>query len=254
MWQEITEDDNFERSEGLDLIWQLRADPGNIVISSVDAELENMVYYHSEYRWPAVIGAGGSIAVTVPRAGRFVPAVVVYDSPGRQVYELLVDGTHVGAFLAVEDDNRQRLHFLSRAIDFSGGEKLTFRLGSEAQHITEDILLLARRPPAKERKFEISHVEAACVRLDSAEHLRLTWITTWPARCAVEYGATTAYTDAIAEEEPVANHRVYLPDLSPGSVLHYRIVAPRARGEDVVTGDHTASFAPPPPLPDRLNA
>jgi hypothetical protein len=53
---DITADENFERTEGLDLIWKLQADPANVVLSSVTAELRGLKYYDTEYRWPAVYG------------------------------------------------------------------------------------------------------------------------------------------------------------------------------------------------------
>ena len=102
MLDDITADENFERTEGLDLVWQLQSDPANVVISSVGAELQNMAYYDTEYRWPAVRGASGMITATVPKAGRFHPAVVVYDTAGREAYEVSVDDQRVGRFLAAE--------------------------------------------------------------------------------------------------------------------------------------------------------
>ncbi len=182
MWDEISEDENVDRTEGLDLIRQVQDDPRNIVFRSPEAELQGLVYYHSEYRWPAVIGANGTITVTVPRAGRFIPAVVVYDTSGRQVYELRVDSTPVGVFAALEDDNRQRLYFLREAIYFKGGEKLSVRVGQHPRHVTEDVLLLAERPPMRERSFTVSQVEAGHVQRAGQDQVRLTWTTTWPAR------------------------------------------------------------------------
>ena len=247
MWDEITENERFERTEGLDLVWKLQGDPQNIAISSVGAELEGLVYYHSEYRWPAVIGANGSITITVPKAGRFIPAVVVYDRAGRQVYELSIDGQRAGAFVALEDDNRQRVYFLRQAVDFKGGEQLTFRVGRDTQHVTEDILLLAKRPPIRGRRFEISHVAAGCAKRDGEQEIRVTWTTTWPTKCTVEYGASTAYTEKLTEESAMANHRVYLRGHDPGAVVHYRVVATRPDGEAVVSENKTFTFAPPEP-------
>ena len=245
MLDDITEDENFERTEGLDLIWKLQADPANVVLSSVGAELKGMAYYDTEYRWPAVIGANGSITVTVPRPGKFHPAVVVYDTDGPEAYELLVDGKSLGRFVAAEDDNRQRVHFLKEPIDLRAGQKLTFRTGSAGRHITEDILLLAQKPPVRGRVFEIRQVEAGYVERAGKPELRLTWITTWPAACTVEYGATEQYGQKTTEESPLANHRVFLAGLKPGEKFHYRIVASKADGTQVASPDHTAALAPP---------
>ncbi|MFH1923986.1 MAG: hypothetical protein ABIP48_29380, partial [Planctomycetota bacterium] len=245
---DITENENFETTEGLDLIWRLQADPTNVALSSVGAELEGMSYYDTEYRWPAVRGSRGGMTVTVPKAGSYYPAVVVYDTAGPEAYELEVEGERVGRFLAAEDDNRQRVHFLTRPIDFAGGEKLTFRVGTVGNHITEDILLLAEKPPIRLRKFEMSHQEAARVEREGKPHLRLTWITTWPSACTVEYGASEQYGGKLTEEGPVANHRVFLSGFEPGAEIHYRIVAPRPDGQQVIGGDTVFRFEPPAPV------
>ena len=248
MLDDITADENFERTEGLDLVWQLQADPANVAMSSVGAELSRMAYYDTEYRWPAVYGASGTITVTVPKAGDFYPAIVVYDTAGREAYELQVDGKRVGRFLAAEDDNRQRIHFLSRSIEFAGGEQLTFRTGTVGQHVTEDILLLAEKPPVRNRKFEISQVEAGYTVRDGQPQLRLTWITTWPVACTVQYGLTAACEQNLTEEQPLANHRVFIPELQVGDKVHFRIAASRPDGESVVSPEMEFIFQPPAPV------
>ncbi len=245
---DVTEDENFEVTEGLDLIWELSESADNIVFSSPEAELEGMKLYDTEYRWPAVYGTNGTITVTVPRGGKFYPAVVVYDSAGNQTYEMSIDGKVVGRFVCKEDDNRQRVHFLDHPITFRGGERLTVRVGSTGPNITEDIMLLGQKPPIRSRKFEMSHIEAGYVRKDGEGLMRLTWITTWPAQCRIEYGTSPQYGQVVQEEEALANHRLYLEGLQPGATYHYRIVAPKPDGSEVVSDDMTFKFAPPPPF------
>lgn len=243
-----TGETRFVSTEGLDLIWQLQADPANVVLSSVTAELEGMAYYDTEYRWPAVRGSGGSITVTVPCAGTFYPAVVVYDTAGAERYTLEIDGQAVAAFVAARDDRRQRIYFLDAPREFQGGERLTFRTSGTGSHITEDILLLAQRPPVRTPPFEIRQVEAGYVMREGEAQLRLTWITTWPAACTVEYGLTSDAMQRVTEEAPLANHRVFLTGVQPGAVYQYRIHAPRPDGEPVSTAAATVTFAPPPPF------
>ena len=223
---DIPFDENFEVTEGLDLIWELQADPANICFRTPDAELRNFAYYDAEYRWWAVTGGEGSIKVTVPRAGRYYPAVVVYDSGGREAYELRVDGRRLGAFVAAEDDRRQRIHFLSEALDFKGGETLTFRTGGDGAHVTEDIMLLAAKPPVRGRRFAISQAEATHA---GDGQMRLTWITTWPAACTIIYNDGRERR-TVTEQEAVANHRVYLTDLTPGATYQWRLEASRPDG------------------------
>lgn len=239
---ELVANEGFERTEGLDLIWQLQADPANLVFSSVEAEREGMDYYDAEYRWPAVRGAGGSLTVTVPRAGRFHPAVVVYDAAGRETYELRIDGKVAGRFIAAEDDRRQRIYFLAKPVEFKGGEKLTLRTGGGGAHITEDLFLLAKKPPVRGRAFEIRHVQAEYVNRAGEGAIRLTWITTWPAQCTVTCGG-----QKLTEEKPVANHRVYIPAPATGATWRYRIEAPRPDGKQVSHAG-TVALAPPKPF------
>lgn len=252
----ITQDENFEVTEGLELVWKLQADPANVAISSVGAELEGMAYYDTEYRWPAVRGRSGSITVAVPRSGKFYPALVVYDTAGREAYELRADGRRVGRFVAAEDDNRQRVHFLAQPLDLRKGQKLTFRTGSEGSHITEDLLLLAARPPVRGRRFELSHLEAGCAPRDGRPQARLTWITTWPSACTVEYGTSPQYGRKVAEEEPLANHRVWLADVNLGEKLgeklHYRVTAPRPGGREPLV--ETGVFSLDQPAPPKTTA
>ena len=246
--EDITGDENFRVTEGLDLIWQLQADPGNVVISPVTAELEGLRYYDAEYRWPAVTGGSGKITVTVPRAGTFYPAVVVYDGGGREAYELSVEGRRLGRFVANENDRRQRIHFLSSPVTFEGGEGLSVRVGGEGSHITEDILLLAKEPPIRGRRFELSQVEAGFASVDGVDQERITWITTWPTACTVEYGPQGGPLWQVTEETPVANHRVHLADLQPGQTYHFTIRAPRPDGSVLQSESQSFTFEAPRPF------
>ena len=247
MLDDITADEDFERTEGLDLVWQLQGDPANVVISSVGAELTEHGLLRRRVSLAGGARRGGTITATVPKAGRFYPAVVVYDTAGREAYELSVDGKRVGRFVAAEDDNRQRIHFLSQPIEFRGGEKLTFRTGTVGSHITEDILLLAEKPPVRGRKYELSQVEWGLVVRDGQPQVRLTWITTWPVACTVEYGPTRRLR---TEDRPRSSRwrttACFLPGLKQGETYHFRIVATRPDGTRVSSPDATFVVAPPP--------
>ena len=245
---EIKSDQNFVTTEGLDLIWKLQRDPANICFRSPDAELTNMRYYDAEYRWWAVIGGNGRITVTVPRAGTFFPAVVAYDSAGAEAYEVLVDGQPLGHFVAAEDDRRQRLHFLNQPITFKGGEKLTVKTGSAGPHITEDLMLLAQQPPIRGRQLDIQQIETGLARVEGQDVMRLTWITTWPARCTVEYWGADKKGMTQTEASPLANHRVHLEGLKPGTKYGFRIVAPKPDGTAVKSPDQAFTFQLPKPF------
>ena len=242
-------DKNFSTTEGLDLVWQLQRDPRNVVFSPVTAELDGLKLYDAEYRWPAVSGPRGSVTVRVGKPGRFYPAIVVYDTAGREAYELQIDGRRVGRFVAAEDDNRQRIHVLDRPLDFRGGEKLTWIVDGPGRHITEDIFLLAEKPPLRPREFTLEQVAAGYVERGGRPQVRLTWISTWPAACTIDYGPTAAWGAKVVEPEAVANHRVYLEAVQPGQTVHYRITAPRPAADGAARGPVSAEavlqVAPP---------
>ena len=256
-------DESFESTEGLDLLWELAAQPDNLVFHSPEAELDGMRYWDCEQRWPSVVGNGGTITVTVPRAGTFYPGVVVYDveepthvpriyalidhPPGLGSYEMGIDGEVVGRFWLREQDNRERLFFLDHAVKFKGGERITIRTGPTGVNLTEDILLLRKRPPIRKRAFGIRDPGADCVERDGRLQARLTWRTTWPARCTIEYGAAGAI-QTVTEAGPLANHRVFLDGLEPGSNVRWRIVAPKPDGSEVTSGGMAFVFCAPAPF------
>jgi len=257
------ENEHFESTEGLSLIWELTAQPDNMVFHTPEAELENMWYSESEYRRPAVYGFNGSITITVPRAGRFHPGVVVYDGdlalkmyahhqkefpPGPCSYEMSVDGKVVGRFFPRENDNRQRLFFLSKPIEFKGGERITLRTGPTGGHLTEDIFLLRERPPIRKKEFAIKNIETGVVTLDGRDVVRVTWVTTWPAECRVECGRSADAMKTVVESERLANHRIYLEDLDPNATYRFRIVAPKPDGKELRNGAGTFSFTRPSPF------
>jgi hypothetical protein len=245
---QIASDENFLTTEGLDLIWKLQADPANVCFRSPDAQLKNMAYYDAEYRWWAVRGANGSITVTVPKAGTFYPAVVAYDSGGAETYQMLLDDQPLGHFVAAEDDRRQRIHFLSKPVTFKGGEKLTVKVGGVGSHITEDLMLLAAPPPIRGRKFEVQQIETGLARVEGQDVMRLTWITTWPAACTVEYWGTDKRVMQQQEPSPLANHRLFLSGLKPGTKYGFRLIAPKPDGTPVKTADQAFTFQLPKPL------
>jgi len=259
----------FETAEALPLLWELAATPDNIVFHSPDAELENMAYLHASYRWPAVYGYDGTITVTVPRAGTYYPGVVVYEGEtpislygmpkvqipaGEPSFELSVDGRVLGRFTLREKDSRERLYFLDRPVEFKGGERLTVRTGSAGVHIVEDIMLLRMKPPKRERPFEIRHLSAAYVDTPEGGAMRITWVTTWPARCNLEWGPTPRCEQRLTESEAAVNHRILLRNLERGRTYHYRVSATTPHDKGVHSGTCAFTFTAPAPFEGSARA
>ncbi len=242
---DLTENENFEVTQSMELLWKMQADERNVILNSFqDCEYEGFEYNHSEYRWPSLRkrGGQGTITATVPKAGRFFAGVVVYDSPGPEAYEMSVDGEVVGRFAAREDNRRQRLFFASQPLDFKGGERLVLRASSAGSpHIVEDIVLLLNRPPILEPPREIHDLE---VGWDwDKECMRATWWSTWPVACTLRCGDLE-----ITEEEYTQNHRLYLDELEPERRYACSVEAAAPDGE-AIRSDEVSFFAGEPEAP-----
>ncbi|MEA3400997.1 MAG: hypothetical protein U9R79_07070 [Armatimonadota bacterium] len=223
--------EGFEVTQDMALLWDIHADERNAIINAFrDCEGDGYEYYHSEYRWPAMrrTGAQGTLTTTAPTAGRYHLGAVVYDSPGREVYEMSVGEEVVGTFIAEADNRRQRLFFTPQPLPFNGGEAIALRSAGDGPAIVEDIVLLAERPQKLTPPRELANLE---VTWDwDRECMRATWITTWPVACTLRLGE-----QEIAEEEPLQNHRVYLPELEAGREYELTVNAAEA-------GQHAVQF------------
>ena len=81
---------------------------------------------------------------------------------------------------------------------------------------------------------------------DSAASVRLTWVTTWDAKCKVEYWAEGSQAPAVIDEERSgANHRVVLTDLHPNTPYLFRLSATDRHGKLVECETQTFVTSPP---------
>ncbi len=221
----------FEVTQDMGLLWDIHGDEANTIINSFqDCEGEGYVYYESEYRWPAMrrTAGEGTLTATAPREGRFHLGAVVYDTAGREVFEMSVGDEVIGTFIADADNNRQRLFFTPEPVPIAAGDTITLRAAGEGPAIVEDIVLLPRRPEQRRPARRLEHLE---VGWDwTRQVMRATWITTWPTTCTVRVAG-----EEIVEERAVQNHRVYLPELPAGERLTLTVDAGEA-------GEHSAEF------------
>ncbi|MFQ5808705.1 MAG: hypothetical protein ACE5JM_03710, partial [Armatimonadota bacterium] len=241
----------FEETHGLRLLWELQRRPDTVTIRVGECDLEGFADdVNTSYRAPHVIlrGDSGTITATVPRAGEYYLAVPLYDSGGTPRLRVTLDSAELGVIVARHGNKRTWLFAHPERLRLRGGEKITLEALSPATYMVEDLLLLAERPPAVPRKYEIQAAEGAAEFLPGREDMprgRITWVTTWPGRCTVEYGDTDAYGRTVEEPEAVASHRVYLDGLKLDAVYHYRITATTPDGETLRTEDATVSTTPP---------
>jgi len=237
---DITENQNVSMTRGCDLFEELRADERNVHVPVSDCKLEGFSMVDDEYReWSARrTGSPSKISVSAPQ-GVFRPGVFVRDEGGPERFGIYVDGERRGVGIADEDDNRTKLLFLDDLIEFAGGETVEFRAArTAAGYRVESVIFLAERPETRPRKLELSHFEATQIRPPLSPEpttVRLTWITSWPVACRIEFGEGNERNQSIEEHEPLANHRTFLRGLHAGKRYSARIVAETPIGEDLLS-------------------
>ena len=241
--------ENLRICVGLDLIEREKHNPANVVIPIEDCQLEGFQHDLAyQYREASVrlMARKGRIIGTVPRAGRWHVGFIFYDttSPsdlkGDERFALYIAGKRRGTMVADIDNNRQHLFVLEKPLDLVKGDKIELvTLTTEGIYRTEDLLLLAKLPPAWKRRFDITDLTALPLRDVASPSVRVTWITTWPTKGRVEYGSTPQYGNVVEESVAANCHRVVLTGLKPDATYHYRIVCPRSGGGDVSTAPAT---------------
>ena len=130
------------------------------------------------------------------------------------------------------------------------------RIGGEPYRI-ECAALFAELPPEVEPPCDFGnvHAESVFAETDNDESIaaspssaRLTWVTTWDARCRVEYWAQgTGDISVIEEADPGANHRVILDDLAPDAAYCWRVSASDRSGTRVETAVQSFETSRPSP-------
>jgi len=225
------------------------ADKSNIVIPPADLRLDGFIHDVSEYRVPSVrrTRPGGRMVATVPAAGNWYPGVILYDGPGNERAGIFIDGVERGIAVADADDNRQRLFFLNAPRTFRGGETIEVRaLTATGAYRTENIVLLKERPASRSHVYAFNEVLAA----PAGGGVTLTWTTTWPAACTVEWrGASQGRS---VEELAVNNHRVALGNLPPHAACEFRLTARTRDGRTVESGWRAFRTDPPEPPAGRV--
>ncbi|HSB15320.1 MAG TPA: hypothetical protein VLE22_12745 [Bryobacteraceae bacterium] len=225
----------MEATWGLDVLGRILGDSRNVVVPVDKFQLEGFeVDNVSEYRSPSVTrkGEDARITVTAAKAGTFYPGIIFYDSRGNERIELRVAGVVRGTVIADADDNRERLYFTAEPVAFRGGETIELRaLTADGIYRTENIVLLAERPAPKRREFTITQVEPRSEATARSATAAITWITSWPAACTVEWGENKRHVEELA----VNNHRVRLADLEPEQSYRFRIVARTPEGGEVTS-------------------
>ncbi len=234
-------------TRGLDLFRTVKSDPANMVVKIGNCAFEGFEDdLGSEFNEPSAVrkAAGGRIFVTVPKPGSFHVGFLLYDQAGTERLEIRRGHVRLGVAVADEDDNRTKLFFTKDAFDFKAGEVVELRSARGAgNYRIEDLLFLKKTPKVRPRIFELTHLEATPVWEDDVVKpgtARVTWLTSWPAKCTVRCGGRL-----VTEPEAVANHRVYLDELPVGEKLTLEVTAPKPRDRGSVAERIVFRTTPP---------
>ena len=248
---DLKESQGVRVCDGLALLRRVVEDRKNVVIPIESCKLDGFMHdTRVEYREDSVrrVASHGSITAVVPRAGEWYPAVIFYDGRGDERFLFKVNGEQKGVIVANIDDNRQRLFALEQKLKLARGDTITLELVTPTGvYRTEDFVLLAELPPAWKRTFEISDVSVFVPWDSGGREASVAWITNWPTRGTVKYGATAALGEEITEGLELNNHRVRLAGLAPGKTYRFRIVCPTPDGGERSTEGRFV--AQPPEIP-----
>lgn len=228
-------------TRGLDLFRAVKVDTANAVVKIGNCDFQGFEDdLRSEYKESSAIrtAPGGKIFAAAPRDGTFHVGFLLYDQAGTERLEVRRAGKRLGTAVADEDDNRTKLFFTKEAYDFQAGDRVELRTAqANGSYRVEDFIFLAKAPEIRPRVLEVSDLEATPVwDADAArpDVMRVTWITTWPAKCTVRY-TCAGRTQEVVEKEALANHRIYLEGLKAGATYQAQVVAPKPKGGDVVS-------------------
>ena len=221
--------------------------PSTIRVNVSDMDLEGFIDdTFSEYRERSVVRTipGGSIALAAPRCGLRYLGFVILDSLTVEQVEISIDGVKKGVAEVNGNNQRERLFTLTEPYNFQGGERVRLstpqgkdepashgegvpgdlgiegrmRTEVEESYRVECVAFFNELPPENDLHSDIAHIHADPIGSSSTDIVtsaRVTWITTWDAKCAIEYWQEGSDNRNIVEEMSAgANHRIVLSELN----------------------------------------
>ena len=256
---------NVQTTWGAKLIAQHVDAPSAIRINASDMDLDGFVDdTFSEYRERSVVRTipGGSLSLTAPRCGLRYFGFVILDSLTLEQVEVFIDGVKEGVAVVNGNNQRERLFTLTEPHNFQGGEKVQLstpqenienaslgvdvpvdlgiegriRTEVEESYRIECVAFFKELPPENDLPSYFAHIHAQPIHSSSTDtgpiSTRVTWITTWDARCTIEcWKEGSDNIDIVEETGAGANHRVILSDLIPNTEYHFRLNSVDPRGK-----------------------
>jgi len=275
---------NIQSTWGAKTIDRAVDSPSTIRVGASDMEMDGFIDdTFGEYRQRSVVRRepGGSLSFKAPECGPRYLGFVIFDSVYNEEVEVAIDGVKQGTAVVDGNIQRERLFTLTEPYDFRGGEQVRlltptdgddeydptlhgpvremtpyysqWEKGGESYRI-ECAAFFAELPPENDLPSDFMHVHAEPVfdetdnDVDDASTVsaRVTWVTTWDARCRVECWVEGTNEIRVFEETgSEANHRVVLSDLVPDTSYCYRITATHRDGIPVETTVQTFETSRP---------
>lgn len=251
---------------GATLIAQHVDAPSTIRINASDVDLDGFIDdTFSEYRERSVVRTtlGGFISLDAPSCGLRYFGFVILDSLTLEQVEVSIDGVKKGVAVVNGNNQRERLFTLPEPYNFQGGEQIQLntpqeRIGNgnlgedvpvdlgiegrirtevEESYRIECVAFFDELPPENDLPSHFAHIHADPIgssSTDTVTSARVTWITTWDAKCTIEYWQEGSDNLNIVEEMSTgANHRVVLTDLIPDTRYRYRLNSADTHGKPI---------------------
>jgi len=242
---------------GAKLIAEQLDSPSTLKIDASDMILDGFLDdTFTEYRERSAVqtSLGGSVSVEAPNCGLRYFGFVIFDSLTPEQVEISIDGVHKGTAIVSGNNQRERLFTLVEPYKFEGGELVKLITPKEKFEVVQDgpvdlgiegrirrqegesyriecVAFFKTLPPSHKLPCNFIHTHAEAIGVGSQ---RITWITTWDAKCNVEYWKNGDNAVNVAEGiSPGANHRVILKDLIPNTSYNYKISSTDREGNSV---------------------
>jgi len=219
----------------------LARNPANAPLSPKECRLKG---FEPDEKRDEVSGgrhAGAGLTFSCPKRGRLHVAWVIMNYGGQdQAHAVFVNGERKGFGVCDELGRGQQFFTLEQPIDFTGSEKIEIRVMRHGNSFRfRNVLLLTELP--KRPSLHIVNLAAAPVfQPDGSRDGRITWITNRACASEVRFGPTPAYGNKVTQDEAfINNHRVFLRDIEPGTIYHYRVIVKSYKGESIESEDRT---------------
>ena len=253
---------------GAKLIAEQLDSPPTLKIDASDMMLDGFLDdTFTEYRDRSAVqtSLGGSVSVEAPNCGLRYFGFVIFDSLTPEQVEISIDGVHKGTAIVSGNNQRERLFTLVEPYKFEGGELVKLITPKEKFEVVQNgpvdlgiegrirrqegesyriecVAFFKTLPPSHKLPCDFLHTHAEVIGVGSQ---RITWITTWDAKCNVEYWKNGDKAVNVAEEiSPGANHRIILTDLTPNTSYNYKISSTDREGHAVTSEQGTFVTTP----------